>query len=284
VSALKQQVQNFWNDASCGEYLYLAGQSKAHYEAQSAARYALEPYIINFAQFSQWAGKRVLEIGVGLGADHQKFAEAGADLHGIDLTERAVAHTNLRLALFGLQSHIEKGDAEQLPFPDNHFDLVYSWGVIHHSPDTPKAAQEIIRVLKPGGEFRVMIYHKYSMIGFMLWLRYGLGTGRPWRSLRDIYSSHLESPGTKAYSVDEAKPLFFGVGDLAIETVLTHGDLLEGQAGQRHRGILLSVARALWPRWLIRTLFPRNGLFMLISGRKPIDGVSKKSQAPIQAM
>jgi ubiquinone/menaquinone biosynthesis C-methylase UbiE len=268
MNALKQEVKKFWNDASCGESLYLAGQNKMHYETQSTTRYELEPYILGFADFSHWAGKTVLEIGVGLGADHQKFAEAGADLYGIDLTERAVKHTSARLDLFNLPSQIAVGDAEQLQFPDNHFDLVYSWGVIHHSPNTRKAAQEIIRVLKPGGEFRVMVYNKYSMIGFMLWLRYALAAGRPWRSLQDIYASHLESPGTKAYSKAEAEQLFSGTAHITIETVLTHGDLLEGKAGQRHRGIILSLARFLWPRWLIKMLFPRSGLFMLIRGRK----------------
>lgn len=94
----------------------------------------------------------MLEIGVGLGADHQRFAEAGADLYGIDLTERAVEHTRRRLALFELESRLAIGDAEDLAFPDEAFDQVYSWGVLHHSPDTPKAIDEVWRVLKPGGQ------------------------------------------------------------------------------------------------------------------------------------
>ena len=83
----------------------------AGYAAQAKARYALEPYIRDFARFEETRGLRVLEIGVGLGADHQQFAEAGADLWGIDLTERAVEHTRRRLAAFGLNSHLAVGDA-----------------------------------------------------------------------------------------------------------------------------------------------------------------------------
>ena len=147
----KQKVHDFWNQASCGESLYLPDTDRAGYEAQAEARYTLEPYILNFAGFSDTLGLRVLEIGVGLGADHQRFAEAGADLWGIDLTERAVEHTRRRLAAFGLTSHLATGDAEHLDFPDDSFDLVYSWGVLHHSPDTPKAIAEVWRVLKPGG-------------------------------------------------------------------------------------------------------------------------------------
>jgi len=122
--------------------------------------------------------------------------------------------------------------------------------------------------LRPGGHFRVMIYHKRSTVGLMLWLRYALLAGRPWRSLDDVYAVHLESPGTKAYTKDEAADLFADASDLHIETVLTHGDLLEGLAGQRHQGLILSMARLLWPRFLIRRLVPGAGLFMLIRGQK----------------
>jgi len=147
----KETVREFWNQAACGEALYLADTEKASYAAQAQTRYALEPYIRDFARFEETRGLRVLEIGVGLGADHQQFAEAGADLYGIDLTERAVEHTRRRLAAFGLNSRLAVGDAEHLDFSDESFDRVYSWGVLHHSPDTPQAIAEVWRVLKRGG-------------------------------------------------------------------------------------------------------------------------------------
>ncbi len=151
VTPDKQQVHDFWNEAACGENLYLQTSDRAGYMAQSAERYRLEPFIRPFADFEAAKGRRVLEIGVGLGADHQRFAEAGSDLYGIDLTERAVEHTRHRLTLFGLSSKLAVGDAEHLDFPDEYFDRVYSWGVLHHSPDTPKAIAEVHRVLKRGG-------------------------------------------------------------------------------------------------------------------------------------
>ncbi len=264
----KQQVHDFWNEAACGENLYLQTTDRTGYVAQSAERYCLEPFILHFADFEAAQGKKVLEIGVGLGADHQRFAEAGAELYGIDLTERAVEHTQRRLALFGLSSALAVGDAERLDFSDQNFDLVYSWGVLHHSPDTPKAIAEVYRVLKPGGQAKVMIYHTWSMIGLMLWLRYALLAGRPWRSLCSIYAEHLESPGTKAYSYTEARQLFAQFTDVKISTPLAHGDLLESDVGQRHRGIALTLAKALWPRWFIRRFMPGAGLFMLIEARK----------------
>jgi ubiquinone/menaquinone biosynthesis C-methylase UbiE len=264
----KQQVHDFWNNASCGEDLYLRGADAKAYAAQAAKRYELEPYIQPFADFDGAAGKQVLEVGVGLGADHERFAAAGALLHGVDLTQRAVSHTQQRLAESGLSSDIRVADAENLPFPVCVFDRVYSWGVIHHSPDTPRAVSEIHRVLKPGGKASVMIYHKHSMVGYMLWLRYALLTGRPGRTLSDIYAAHLESPGTKAYSVAEARQLFRAFSSVHIKTVLTHGDLLTSEAGQRHKGFALTLARLLWPRALIRALFPTQGLFMLITAVK----------------
>ncbi len=263
-----QHVLDFWNEASCGERLLLSAQDKSGYRAQMARRYSLEPYIETFASFDSARGLDLLEIGVGLGADHQRFAEAGARLTGIDLTKRAVGHTQRRLDLFGLKSDLRVGDAEALPFADESFDVVYSWGVLHHSPDTRRAIDETWRVLRRGSVAKVMIYHKHALVGYMLWLRYALLTGRPWRTLADIYANHLESPGTKAYTVDEARELFRRFGEVRISTVLTHGDLLESDAGQRHRGWLLSLAKRLWPRRLLRWALPGHGLFMLIEAKK----------------
>ena len=84
-----------------------------------------------------------------------------------------------------------------------------------------------------------------------------------------IYDLYLESPGTKAYTISQAKQLMSSFENVRISTVLTHGDLLSSQAGQRHAGLLLRIARAIWPRWLIQTLFPTAGLFMLIEASKP---------------
>ncbi len=265
---LKRHVSEFWNRAACGEELYLAGLDRAGYEAQARARYELEPYIPEFARFEETCGLRVLEIGVGLGADHQRFAEAGADLSGVDLTPRAIEHTRRRLVLFGLTPKLAVGDAETLCFPNERFDLVYSWGVLHHTPDTPRAIAEVWRVLKPGGCARIMLYHKWSLVGLMLWVRFALLVLRPWRTLPYVYAHYLESPGTKAYSVAEARQLFSAFRDVQIRVVLTHGDLLASNVGQRHRGWLLSVARRLWPRWFFTRCCRRLGLFLLIEARK----------------
>ncbi len=265
----KADVRDFWDEAACGERLYLEALDLEGFRKHAKTRYELEPFIIPFADFDAAKGKRVLEIGVGLGADHQRFAEAGAVLTGVDLTPRAIEVTSRRFEKFGLRSELKVGDAENLDFLDNSFDIVYSWGVIHHSPDTQRAAQEIFRVLKPGGVAKVMIYHKYSLVGFMLWLRYALLAGRPLTTLATIYARCLESPGTKAYSEAQARKLFRQFESLSIRIQLGHGDLLSSQAGQRHEGALLNVARKVWPRWFFKRFCRHNGLVMLIEAVKP---------------
>ncbi len=266
---LKESVREFWNAKSCGE-VYAEGDSPAEKLAQQAReRYILEPGLHQFAGFSQGTGKDVLEIGVGMGADHLEWAKSSPrSLTGIDLTDRAIQFTQERLGFYGLHSDLRAADAENLPFPDNSFDIVYSYGVLHHSPDTAQAIREVHRVLRPGGSARIMIYHSRSLVGYMLWLRYALAAGKPFRSLRDIYATHLESPGTKAFSESEARAMLASFSSADLQIGLGPGDLLEGAVGQRHRGIVLGVARALWPRWFIRSALRNHGLCLLITASK----------------
>jgi SAM-dependent methyltransferase len=272
VMEAKQAVHDFWNAASCGEEGYAIGADEVtRLEAQAQSRYRLEPYIRPFARFEDARNKDVLEIGVGMGADHIEWAKARPrSLAGVDLTERALRFTQARFAAAGLISKMRVADAENLPFEDGSFDLVYSWGVLHHSPDTAKAFREVGRVLRPGGVARIMIYHRWSLTGLMLWGRYGLLRGRPGISLTEIYSRHLESPGTKAYTRADAEALCLQAGLTApvIRIQLNHGDLLEGAVGQRHGGTLLDAAKTLWPRRLLRRLAPFLGLYLLIEARR----------------
>jgi ubiquinone/menaquinone biosynthesis C-methylase UbiE len=265
----KQEVYDFWNAAACGEVYATGASARERFEAHRAARYALEPYLPGFARFAEGAGRDVLEVGVGLGADHVEWAKVRPRrLAGIDLTPRAVVQARARLALYDLHSDLEIADAEALPFRDGSFDLVYSWGVLHHSPDTARAVAEVHRVLRPGGGARVMIYHKHSVVGALLWLRYGLAAGRPRTTWDEIYARHLESPGTKAYSVAEARALFGAFRQVTVGVQLGMGDLLQGAVGQRHRGPLLSLAKALWPRFLIKRLCRNYGLGLMIEAVK----------------
>jgi ubiquinone/menaquinone biosynthesis C-methylase UbiE len=265
----KERVRAFWDEASSGEVYADGREMRERLDRQAQARYRLEPFIFEFARFDHGAGRDVLEIGIGMGADHLEWAkERPRSLVGIDLTERAVDFTRQRLALHGFRADVKVADAEQLPFNSDSFDIVYSWGVLHHSPDTPKAVSEVQRVLRPGGRALIMIYHRHSIIGLMLWLRYGLLRGSPFTSLQSIYSRYLESPGTKAYTNREARRLFNGFSRVTISTQLSAGDTLDGASGQRHSGATLELARRIWPRPLIKRFLRGFGLFLLVDAVK----------------
>jgi SAM-dependent methyltransferase len=266
---LKAQVQEFWNRSSCGEVYAVGDTFPQQLERQAQARYELEPNLRAFAKFPEGRGRDVLEIGVGMGADHLEWAKSGPrSLTGIDLTDRAVEFTAARLALYRFSSDVRVGDAEALPFADNSFDLVFSYGVLHHTPDTAQAIREVHRVLRPGGIGRVMIYQRHCLVGYMLWARYGLLAGRPLRSLADIYAHHLESPGTKAFTVAEAWQMFADFSTVVIDIKLGPGDLLQGAVGQRHRGTLLTVVKSFWPRWFIKRFLGNHGMGMMIEAVK----------------
>jgi 2-polyprenyl-3-methyl-5-hydroxy-6-metoxy-1,4-benzoquinol methylase len=114
--------------------------------------------------YAGYRGKRVLEIGCGMGCMASNWASQGAELTAIDLNPVAVAQTTQRFKAFGLRGEIMEVDAESLPFPDESFDFVYSWGVIHHTPGIRKAVRDIHRVLRPGGKVGLMLYNRESIL------------------------------------------------------------------------------------------------------------------------
>jgi ubiquinone/menaquinone biosynthesis C-methylase UbiE len=253
----KKAVFDYWEGKPCGTEFGKDADMRKYFQEIEDHRYRVEPFIQSFAQFSSWRGKEVLEVGVGAGTDHVQFARSGAVLSGIDFTKAAVDMTRERLTPEGLMSALQQADAENLPFPDDSFDLVYSWGVIHHTPDTPKAAREIYRVCRPGGKICVMIYHRHSVLALALYVYHGLLRGKPFRTFSDVLANHLESQGTKAYSVREAKEMFGMFRNVEISTVLTPYDKII-------RPKFLQTALA--P--LLDNIPSRYGFFMVIRGEK----------------
>jgi len=263
IPDLKDEVREFWNTDPCGTR-YLDGADD--FEAHARARYSLEPYIHEFAQFPSSRGMRVLEIGVGMGADYIEWLKAGAIATGVDLSSASLERARSRCLTAGLHADLHLADAENLPFPDNSFDVVYSYGVMHHSPDTPRCFREALRVLKPGGQARIMIYHHPSLTGLMLWLRYGVLRGK---SLRQSVYAHLESPGTKTYTQNEAQSLLAGFENISMRQVFSPGDLLLNQPSARYQSSIYRLIWKLYPQRLMRMIGRNWGLFLLISARKP---------------
>ena len=242
---LKDRVREFWQANPCGtKFADAQPGSRAFYEAVEQHRYLKEWHIPEAAGFNQTKNLRVLEVGCGLGTDGAQFAKAGADYTGIDLTEAAVDLARRRFELFNLPGEFRVSDAERLDFPDNSFDIVYSHGVLHHTPDTAAAVREIHRVLRPGGRAVVMLYHRNSYnyrINISLLRRAGvhllrwnagikfvqLVTGEPENSLREhanrfrseraylgsqeFLNSNTDGAGNplaRVYSRNEARELF----------------------------------------------------------------------------
>jgi SAM-dependent methyltransferase len=225
VTGLKEAVRLHWEADPCGSKLVTAEPGTAEfYEQMERERYALEPFIRDFAEFERWRDRDVLEVGVGAGTDFVQFARAGARLTGIDLTEAAVGLVRTRLGLEQCDANVRVGDAEALPFEDGSFDLVYSWGVLHHTPDTKRAVEEVRRVLRPGGEARIMLYSRRSWVAYGLWARYALAVGHPRRTLTDVVANHMESPGTKAYTEPELRDLFSGFSEVRLRRFVTPYD------------------------------------------------------------
>jgi ubiquinone/menaquinone biosynthesis C-methylase UbiE len=215
-----------------------------------------EGFIDDVAQFDRWRGKRILEVGCGMGAELIRFARAGADVRAIDLTERGIRLARKRLELEGFDPHRAMiGDAENIPFPSNHFELVCSWGVIHHSPDTPKAASELVRVCKPGGTVKAMIYNRRSLMGLQAKIVYGILRGQFRKSVPQLFAENLESPGTYGYSRREARELFPRLQDVKVHTIVTPFDVRISR-----RGFL--------PGWVRKLIPSRLGFFLVIEGTK----------------
>lgn len=249
--ASKDTVRDFWNEQPCGsKHAQSQSGTPEFFEEVERSRAELEPFIEHYANFEGARGKHVLEIGCGLGTDLVRFARAGATVTGLDLTPRAVELVQRRLELEGLNGEVVTGDAEALPFGDGSFDRVYSWGVLHHTPDARGAVREAVRVLRPGGELCVMLYARHSWVGYGLWTRHALFRARPWRSLADVIAHNMESDGTKAYTKSELRLMFDGVEELSFERVLTPYDVRVGGPIARATGSAL-------------------GWFFVIRGRAP---------------
>lgn len=251
---LKERVRAFWQEHPCGTKFSDAGiGTREFFERVEAHRYEKEGHIPAAADFAGAGGLRVLEIGCGLGTDGAQFAKAGANYTGVDLTAAAIELARERFRLFSLRGDFRVADAENLDFPDDTFDLVYSHGVLHHTPDTARAVREIHRVLKPGGRAVVMLYHRDSYnyrIGIRVLRRAGARllkseagmklinrmTGEPLDSLRehaqllkastngssssdDFLSQSTDGAGNplaRVYSRQEARELFRDFRDVEL--------------------------------------------------------------------
>ena len=205
-----EEVQKFWNERPCNiRHSNKEIATKEYFEEVTARKYKVEPHILSFANFPSYEGKKVLEVGCGIGTAAQSFCEAGAVYTGIDLSDKSIEIANKRMAVFGFtnNSSIFQADIETF-YNTEKYDLVYSFGVLHHTPNTELAIQNIFNLLKPGGEFKLMMYAKNS------WKNFEIQDGL------DQYEAQSGVPIAKTYSKEEIYTLLKDFKD--IDIIQTH--------------------------------------------------------------
>jgi ubiquinone/menaquinone biosynthesis C-methylase UbiE len=164
-----KEIENFWNENLCGKHFIKSKfPSKAFFDEYSTFRYKKTHHLDTYIDWNNAKNKSVLEIGLGIGADGTRWAKNAKSYTGIDLTKEAVFATKKHFEILNLRGEIIQGNAEKMPFDENTFDIAYSHGVLHHTEKIDLALKEINRVLKPNGEFILMVYSKGS---FNYWAR-----------------------------------------------------------------------------------------------------------------
>jgi len=216
----KQRAREQWSSDPAGAVYgsqHALGTREFFDEVEEHRYRDYAPWMPEVMGFDQFAGKRLLEVGCGMGTDLLQFARGGAQVTGIDLTPRSLEISRQHLSLYGERGDFANADCERLPFADESFDVVYSNGVLHHTPDTAGAVREIHRVLRPGGLARVMLYHRGSWAYWsQVILRYGILRAEFLRgnSPAAIMSKYVEfnagggRPLVKVYSRRQARQLF----------------------------------------------------------------------------
>ncbi len=211
-----QSVKDYWNGRPCNiRHSTAEIGTREYFDQVEARKYMVEPHIPAFAEFEKWKGKKVLEIGCGIGTDTMNFARAGADVTSVDLSVESLKLAKKRAEVFGLSDRINfyEANAEKLSdfVEPQKFDLVYSFGVIHHSPHPEKIIEQIrANFIETGSTLKLMVYYRYSWK--VLWMLL-LEKGRFWK-LDEIVAKHSEAqtgcPVTYSYSKKSVEDL---IGD-----------------------------------------------------------------------
>lgn len=179
---LIERVQEYWDRRPCNiRHSTKPVGTREYFDEVEARKYFVEPHIPGFAQFERWKGKKVLEIGCGIGTDSVNFARQGAELTAVDLSEKSLEVSRKRFEVYGLKARFFYGNAERLSswLPVEPYDLIYSFGVIHHTTHPDRVFEEIKKYCRPGTEIRIMLYTKWSWK--VLWIIFKYGKGAFWR-------------------------------------------------------------------------------------------------------
>jgi ubiquinone/menaquinone biosynthesis C-methylase UbiE len=219
---VKEKTQSVWGAAPAGAIYAksLTPGTKEFFEETAKLRNGHEMrFLAELIPFESFRGKRVLELGCGVGYDAVELLRHGAIYTGIDITPENIDRCKSHAALYGYSPKVLQGDAERLSFADNSFDIVFSNGVLHHTPDIMKSFKEARRVLTSGGEFWVIVYHKHSAFYWLTLFLFGhlLSFGFLKRTFQDRlamieYTTSAERPLVRVYSRREVRHLLADAG------------------------------------------------------------------------
>lgn len=166
-----EEVRSYWDRRPCNvRHSQQPVGTREYFDEVEARKYFVEPHILGFANFPRWKDRKVLEIGCGIGTDAVSFARAGADYTAVELSTVSLELAKKRFGVYGLAGCFRQGNAEEVEHLVGHerFDLVYSFGVIHHTPNPRAVIESARRVVKPEGELRIMLYARHSWKAIMI--------------------------------------------------------------------------------------------------------------------
>ena len=209
------EVKNYWDKRPCNiNHSNKDVGTKEYFDEVEARRYFVEPHIISFAEFDRWKGKKVLEIGCGIGTDSVNFARAGADLTCVELSEESLNICRNRFKEYGLEAKFILCNAEDINkyiLEDEKFDLIYSFGVVHHSPNPGEILQSLKKYCHTETELKIMVYSFVSYKTLEAWLTNGWKFGFSFKKSIQYYAeAQLGCPIAYTYNRKELTDLFDG--------------------------------------------------------------------------
>lgn len=167
-----KSVESFWASHVNNEYYTKNDRGTPAYwqeieQKRYLHHYHLQDLFASFKSDKEFQGKKLLEIGCGIGVDSVQLYKCGFDLTAIDLTQEAIDIAQKRAETEDLKIRYMVANAEKLPFENEEMDYVYSFGVLHHTPDIEKSVDEVLRVLKKGGKAYIMLYATNSLVNLI---------------------------------------------------------------------------------------------------------------------
>jgi 2-polyprenyl-3-methyl-5-hydroxy-6-metoxy-1,4-benzoquinol methylase len=211
-----QKVKDYWNSRPCNiRHSTKAIGTREYFDDVEARKHFVEPHIPTFAEFERWNGKKVLEIGCGIGTAMINFAKQNAQVTAVDLSDKSLELAKQRVEVYGLENQVTfyQANAEELTrsVPVEPYDLIYSFGVIHHTPHPERVIEQIRNYTKPGSTIKIMVYYRFSWK--VLWILLTYGKGQFWR-INELVARYSEAqegcPVTYVYSKKEARQLLEG--------------------------------------------------------------------------